>query len=933
MFDPSKRYATPGHALEFGEQGAFIDPFELYGLDSDTVPKKIDPDDHYPKRDVPANAWDALAANRIDSQNLRDNSFSSIRGHWATNIPKLPRRLNQIGVWFSKISDQPTSVWWAASQTGLHPDIQHLIKWELGRSQNSTPSVIRQAWWYLFDAWEEKINDFHGDCYELKAMIDKNGWDSFGVRKYAATNRPYLKAEKNYFGGPKPPEKNKDLQIGNLIRLRVEYRLPPFNAKIPDEWLEFAISELRKNLELALQLETELGGYGLNNLSPTIPYDGASDDSSSHMYGLSASVKSFTSLFERLIELDISKARYEFAAWPMNDDTIFARLKMWASMNSDLVPARSFGQLITSLSDNAFWDSYHQRDFLLVLVERWKGLPDDIRKKIENRFLSGRAKRNSENDNEYEERRAWKSLDRITWLAKNGCNFSFDFAAETKRLRTLAPEWLPKYAEKAAEYMGVRGGTVRTDIEHALLLREPLNSILSKAKELSGKTEDFLVENDPFAGLSSEHPVRAFTALTYAARKNEYPEWAWRTFLNSESKNNGKPRFSALIAERISRYPDNAVMGFIHPASDWILSTSKKLVTQFPRTFEKVIPKLINVLPPQSSTSNTVVVRSNKEPDWTMEAVNSPVGKIARALFNDPRKDDLKADGGFPDEWLAYVEALLSLSDDLRRYAIVIFSHNLNWFYFIDPNWTEINLLSAINGNNVHDRDAFWSGFFWGARVPSQKLYMRMKSSLLMIAKDRSLSGRRYYEILAGIILSGWGTNNEDTQERFISNDEMRDVLLHADDDFRSYILWQIERWSETKENGTDEKWSDMMPEFFRNAWPRQKSAKTPAILTRLCEVVFSNVKCFPELVEIVLPLLTIIDNNHLTLPSLRKSTDNIVDLYPHHTLALLHAILPDNVVAWPYNIEETLCRISEADSSLNSDERLLELKRKWNAR
>ena len=68
-------------------------------------------------------------------------------------------------------------------------------------------------------------------------------------------------------------------------------------------------------------------------------------------------------------------------------------------------------------------------------------------------------------------------------------------------------------------------------------------------------------------------------------------------------------------------------------------------------------------------------------------------------------------------------------------------------------------------------------------------------------------------------------------------------------------------------------------------------------------------------------------------LPNLRKSKDNIVDLYPHQALALLHAVLSDNVAAWPYDIEETLQRISEADSSLNSDERLLELKRKWNAR
>jgi hypothetical protein len=34
--------------------------------------------------------------------------------------------------------------------------------------------------------------------------------------------------------------------------------------------------------------------------------------------------------------------------------------------------------------------------------------------------------------------------------------------------------------------------------------------------------------------------------------------------------------------------------------------------------------------------------------------------------------------------------------------------------------------------------------------------------------------------VLGGIVLSGWGSKSEETQERFISNGEMRDVLLGA---------------------------------------------------------------------------------------------------------------------------------------------------------
>jgi hypothetical protein len=343
--------------------------------------------------------------------------------------------------------------------------------------------------------------------------------------------------------------------------------------------------------------------------------------------------------------------------------------------------------------------------------------------------------------------------------------------------------------------------------------------------------------------------------------------------------------------------------------------------------------KLISMLRLQPSAGNSVVVRDNKEPDWAMEAINSPVGKIAQALFNDPRKDSLEVGGGFPAEWLAYVEDLLSLTGDLHRHAIVIFAHNLNWFFAVDPKWAESNLLSVLDGNNDDDRNAFWSGFLWGSKIPDQKLYIRIKPSLLAAAKERSLSKHGYREVLAGIILAGWGSRSTETQKRFISNDEMRDVLLHTDDDFRSYILWHIEKWSETNKTDAGSQWEKMLPEFLRDVWPRQKSAKTPTISARLCEFAFANARRFPELAEIILPLLTTIDGDHLMLPNLRNAEDNIVDLYPHQTLALLHAVLPDNVTAWPYYIQETLQRIGEADSNLNSDERLLELKRKWNAR
>lgn len=270
VFDPFRRYATPDRISMSGEEKEFIDPFDAYGLDSDIAPQ-LSPEDRYRKRDVPVRAWDGFAANRLDRQNLRDANFSSIRGQWSTSAPSLPSRLDQLGRWIARVADQPASVWWAANQAGLHDDVQKRIRWELERSTGDASPVMRQAWQYLFEAWRVNEHDSDHDWYELKRIIDKDGWDRAAFRRYAAVNRPYLKADSAFWGRASPPSWTPDISVQNLMRLEVVYPDTQRETNIPDEWLSFAVRELRNNLEHALHLEQELGGHRLVNISPIVP--------------------------------------------------------------------------------------------------------------------------------------------------------------------------------------------------------------------------------------------------------------------------------------------------------------------------------------------------------------------------------------------------------------------------------------------------------------------------------------------------------------------------------------------------------------------------------------------------------------------------------------------------------------------------------------
>jgi hypothetical protein len=937
VFDSIQRYAKPGTVDENGAE-IFVDPFGMYGLDSDTVPNNVDPDDMYElytEREIPSDVWDAFSANKHDQQNLDNRRFAAIRGHLANNISMLSDRQYQIGGWIGKVADQPAAVWWAARQTGLHPDIQKQIKHQFDIHREPVSSEIRQVWQYLFENWCRKTNHFNNEIFSLKCEIKQYGWNRAVAKKYVEITRPYIKLEQNYKYRQKPPEGDDSQRINNLMRLDVKYPQPhTHDFIIPDEWLAFIVSEFRKNLEIALQLETEINGFGLSVgfRCPIVPEDSPEIDGYHRLDGLCGSVIVFSQLFERLIKLDVSIACQEFSTWPVDDEKIFARLRLWAAGKQEFVSAQTFSDIVLALSDDAFWDDNHQRDLLLALATRWNELHINSRNTIEQRLLRGREKwLNGEDDQR--KWNAYNSLNRITWLAKHECNFSFDFEVEVNRLKHIVPFWKPEDAKKAASSNEIRGGLVSTDPEYSSLLSIPLESVLTKALEVRNDNNDYLTEKDPFSGLSEHHPVLAIRALTHVGRSNEYPQWAWSTFLHSEGRKKDKPKLTALIAERLSRCPDSNIIDFIHPASLWVLQTSKQLASEYPHTFDKIIFKLIKVIQLLPLTKRTGIVRGNREADWANEAINAPAGIIAEVIFNHPKMQLQRNSDGLPFEWRKIAKSLLALSNDSYRYVLVIFCRNINWLYAVDPDWTERNLLSVLDENNKDNQAAFWAGFFWRAHVPKQPLYIRLKSYLLNLTKQQSLANNKYRNIHARIILAGWGNTNTDTQERLITNDEMRKQILDGGDDFRSSILRQIKHWSNDTENAAHIDWSEQLLEFFRDVWPRQKAVKTASLSASLCDIALVDRDCFSKRIEIILPLLTTIHADTLYSCNLQNLNKEIAEKHPAQTLELLDTILPDDAAGWPSFTGEILQKIYDADIRFHSDERLLELSRKWNAR
>lgn len=919
VFDAYRRYAQPfREEISIYELGKMYDPFDDYGLDNDSPPQKIREQKNHrqEKRKVPDTTWDAFNTIPHEINTLFEANSSVFRGYFAMNATKLPPRLRHLANWLGKVADQATAVWWASHCPGLHPDVQTRITWEILHSERTVNPTIRKAWWYLFEIWRDDAAFKRTDPYRLVAdfrqLVKTGGWSNQALRQYTTITRPYLAVE--LWEKPKPPIPQENLNLSELLVIKVEYFEHQNDISIPEEWLALVISELRKHLEYAFQLENEIENEEIHCIESILH----TEDSQDPQITFYSFVLAFYRLFTKLAKVDSSAASKELSVWISKDDYLFIRLGICAAGISGLVSDQAFFAQLVNLSDELFWDYWHQNDLLHVLAQRWNGLTETMKQTLEQRLLAGIKASDDETTEDFNNDNASVILSRLHWLQNKGCIFTFDLAAETQRLRVHAPEWNPNRANNAADSWGSRTWTGRRapDESCSELLTGNLANILSKAEELASIKSDSRVDKEPYSGFCKIRPNRSFSALTSAAKQDNFPRWAWVAFFNSEARQNDKPKFSALIAERGARYPAENLTELLYLFTSWLKKSGKTLAIDYPASYYKLIDTLIQTIAYMQPTK-LITIKADRLQDWFSEANYSPVASLGKILMESPTLDHLGETDDFPKQWLQPVEKLLALPGMLRCFALTIFSQQLEWFYSINQKWTETNLLVALSSSNNNDKLAFWSGFL-RSEIPYQNLYLKLKPEMLDLAKHSELEPD-FQRNLKTMILAGWGSKRGNSNERCVSDDELHDVILRGSDTSRQQLIRHIQHWS--KKN---EAWLKQLPDLFSKVWPQRLSAKTPETSQALFNFVFSNTEIFKQAADHVLPLMSQTTSDFIT------DNDDIFQHAPETVLALLHKAFAENDTTYlPYGLDESLNRIVEINPKLRADSRWLTLKRK----
>jgi hypothetical protein len=548
-------------------------------------------------------------------------------------------------------------------------------------------------------------------------------------------------------------------------------------------------------------------------------------------------------------------------------------------------------------------------------------MPTEIRVTIEQRLLAGPPPAKGVSAALNRRKRASATLDRVMWLRDQGCVFATKVETPLARLRKVVPQWTPMQAARAADSREARGGTVRTDTSFDDLENVPISELIPRAMQGRRRVWGESQEYDPFAGLCERHPVRVLAGLRYELNKGAEVASAWTQFLYSAARRTDKPKLAALIAGRLATLPQPALDAIIMPASYWLESAHKQLYEHDPGAFHTVFDKLANTVAGSPASAEPKALAPGETRDWVNASYGSATGHIAAALSGDPALAQLGPQDALPNAWLVRAERLLALPGDHGRFSLVHFARRLGWLHNRAAAWSEQHIVAATLGDGA-SCDAALAGFFTNPQVGDKQLYMLLKPLLIDLGTSKPLSQRRDTVALGQLFISGWLTPNG-AGTRWLSDTEFRRVLIYGGNDLRTHVLWHIERFEDFAEKIA----------FLQKVWPLQLAVRTPAVVGRLCKLAFDDEAHFPELVGVILRLVSHADGGRVDFPLVLEKDKTIAKNYPDEVLGLLNAVLPDDVTHWPYGMNQTLERLTKAKPAFVVDPRMIRLKGIWDRR
>ncbi len=930
VFDPRIRF-NPHMDLIDDSVGVLANsPFDNFGLDSDPPQQHTEKRARYGDSEIPPSLVNVLEPNRADQRSITESVQVATGLMTSERVIPLSNRLQCLAEWIAQSVHEPSSLWWGSRQHNLHPDIKGRIGWRIDRSTEAIEPAVARRWKNLLECWKSNDAERGIGWYDFDQHIRSQGWSHSTLRIFGQVMKPTIAVERPIFSSfsMSPPVDYDGIAVDDICRIEIQIPQIQPGFEVPDEWGCAAAQQLAQSI---VQIELACHEFSCLHELDLCPihFDPNPEiDSNRRIDGLSGVVNFYVSLYLRILQSDPERARTIFLSWP-TDSRIFDRIRIWCTSKESVVLASEIPSILGALDRSVIWDSYVRRDLLVSLQERWPGLATSDRARLELLVLDGPPQWDEEESTHFDARKNHNVAVDLSWLQLHGCELSLHAQTELSRIKAGLPDWKDEYSRRAADSRETRGGWVRTDTDSEELKHLPVSDVIETARRLSGRgTDTFLVERDPFTGYCRSFPDKALGALKHASNSGECTVNEWNKFLDAKLRADDTTDFRIQIASSLHDLCVDCLAKISYYATWWFKDSFGELVKDAAVLAEQLLDKFVATVKSHPQHCGSGIVAGREDRDWMMEAINSSVGRTVQTILDSYFSKDALSKAGH----LQRLSDVLGLEATMRQLALTILSQYVIWFNRQDKAWTEANLLSAFYTSEKLDRQAAWSGFLWNPKVDNE-LFSRMKPGLLDLAAKRGDFKRGHLQSIAGLVLVGWLPEKGGDKGQQITNEELHDALLSGGPEFRTQILWQLQR---DLASSTDVRES-VMPSvvtLLKDVWPKELEVRSPDISASILDLLLVDEVAFGQLVTAALPLLVpLTQEQRFHFHFQEQEIKPAINAHPEKFLKMLCKILPEEPELWPYGFGNTLQLILSAEPDLKNDHRFESLQQRWNRR
>lgn len=404
-------------------------------------------------------------------------------------------------------------------------------------------------------------------------------------------------------------------------------------------------------------------------------------------------------------------------------------------------------------------------------------------------------------------------------------------------------------------FSGVQRVSPHSPIPVEELLRQPEDRWLDFILEYREKETEGLPSDDPYEGLldataeaTEREPGRGLRLAAEAVRREVWDERLWNAFLRGLDAAEVEGPLWSQVLDVLQEVP--ALLDFA-PAVGRLLRNGLEdgaIPTSDIESTERLADRLF-----ESAVESREEVQGRTGDDWVTTAINRPGGYAAQVwlqALSRRQQDTDEETGSLPDAYRERFEEALKSDAPDAQYASVLLASQLPFLHYLDPDWTEANLIPLFDWeSDPENAERAWHGFLvWGRFTEPllELLLPHLMQSFSRLDDELAAHRRAFCQRLAAVALHSevHPLDQEGWLPRFVED---------ADEESRK--LWTDavgRRLGSMKNEARETVWKRWMRDYWSDRTEGVPAPFSDAEATGMVEWALALEPVFDEAVELV---------------------------------------------------------------------------------